>query len=287
MNRQRLLPLALLLLGCTAPPPSQADTHAIVNGEPAPDDNAVGELGIWYDAGFRLSTCTATLIAPRFALTAAHCVIGHVVNVRYLTLSTLPDPDVDRSAIKYASSWTTHPQFHATTENFDFDITLVRFPTDIATTTAHLPTRALEPRDVGGAVRFVGYGVVGGDAKAHGQRQQTTSAISAINATNFENRPPNTVCYGDSGGPAFVDLDGAGESIAGIISRGVASDASDGCLTTSFHVRVDQHLEWIAAEMARDVDAPQDEGCAVGGRDPGGALWLLALLAIRLAQPAP
>ncbi len=288
MNRQRLLFLALLLLGCTAPPPPQADTHAIVNGEPAPDDNAVGELRMWYMAEQLLSGCSATLIAPRVALTAAHCVIGHRYVVKYVTFSPLRDPDVDRMARVYASSWTADPLYDSETDvGKDHDFAVVRFANDVAAPIARLASRGFGPDDVGAPVRFVGYGLDDATFMKSGQRRQTTSMVESLSDLAFRSAPPHTVCHGDSGGPAFIDLDGSGESVVGVASRtGVTMEGV--CVGPAIHVRVDVAAAWIEAEAARDPSAEVlDDGCAVVGRDPDGALWLLVLLAIRSARPAP
>lgn len=287
MNTQRLLPLALLLLGCTDPPSPQADTHAIVNGEPAPDDNSVGELRMWYMAEQLLSGCSATLIAPRVALTAAHCVVGLRYVIKYVTFSPLRDPDVDRTARVYASSWTADPLYETETDaGKDHDFAVVRFAADVAAPIARLASRSLGADDVGAPVRFVGYGLDDGAVLKGGQRRQTLSTIESLSDLAFNSAPPHTVCYGDSGGPAMMDLDGSGESLVGVASRTGVSDAGV-CVGPAIHVRVDVAAAWILAEAARDPDAPSaDAGCAVGAGDPRGALWLLALFAIRLARAA-
>ena len=67
MSKHRALSL-LLLASCTAPGASVA-RGPIVDGAPAPDEDAVVSV---IAVGF----CSGTLIAPRLVLTAKHCVVA-------------------------------------------------------------------------------------------------------------------------------------------------------------------------------------------------------------------
>jgi MYXO-CTERM domain-containing protein len=231
--------------------------------------------------------CTASLISPHVLLTAAHCVtpelVGADAQYRYYQ-----GPDVNS-----ASSRELHPiptvHFHA-----EFSSTDVQKGHDIAvgvldvplTNTAPLTlnTRPIDGDLVGQPVRLVGYGKDSGTdttgASAGVKRQVSTRLNSYTDDLLRLGQSGMTTCEGDSGGPAFMTVDGA-ERIVGVVSFGDAS-----CAELGVDTRVDVFADdWVRpfVEAADPGFLPpvEEHGCAMAGSEPpryGFAALALAIV---------
>ncbi len=69
------------------------------------------------------------------------------------------------------------------------------------------------------------------------------------------------ICFGDSGGPLFVNSETGDPVIIGVESHGDAS-----CVDTDYETRLDQAMSWIDTEMgAFDPSSPRQTGVQTGG----------------------
>ena len=99
-----------------------------------------------------------------------------------------------------------------------------------------------DARERGQTVRFVGFGV--DEARRVGVRRTATNTISYVADRMFFLDAGADTCAGDSGGPAFMRLDGV-EVLAGVTSRGLAS-----CTGHGQYTRVDAFVPWIEDRLA-------------------------------------
>ena len=92
-------------------------------------------------------------------------------------------------------------------------------------------------------VRFLGYGVTNGQTHAGaGQLRQTDSTIlQPLSSTQIETDGRTaSVCFGDSGGPAFVEYNGQW------VQWGLASSVlSQDCNQASVHTTVMSYIRWM------------------------------------------
>ncbi|MEO5634596.1 trypsin-like serine protease [Gaiella sp.] len=231
----------LLLVGSAA-----AITGGQLDGEGHP---AVGALVADIPGVGRVPLCSGTLVAPTVFLTAGHCT------------ADLPAVGVDRVLVSFSAAlgasnaligatYITDPAYgHDRGDLHDLSVVLLDDP-PVGITPAALPTAGLlDELHRGGALRGqlftnVGYGYSGRETGSghprflyDGQRRVSTSSFSSLTKSSLKLQGNGNatglggVCFGDSGGPAFL---GESDTIAAITSSG-----SQTCSGASVSYRLD------------------------------------------------
>ena len=154
------------------------------------------------------------------------------------------------------------------------DIALVFLDTPVTEIPhAYLPTNSLgELLNVGDEVDVVGWGqqiatsqFEASPAGSFAIKQQGTSTISELGAYEFQVGALTEEvrkCHGDSGGPSFLEMDGA-LRVVGVTSH--AYDDSDCFETGGVDTRVDPFLDWIDGEMRIRCEDGTRAWCEVPG----------------------
>ncbi len=231
--------------------------------------------------------CTATLIAPDVAVTAAHCLADQGFGDFSFTLDAdLSDgPDDLVPVLVYHQ----HPDFQVDGDELaeigkrnDVGVIILAEPFDGVAVeqldTGEQLASAPAALSSGMELALCGYGrAQWSEAGTSGVKRDAVVFVGGINEwelqTTGEDPQP---CRGDSGGPVFA-RSGDGRRIAGLVSRATGSTSM--CNTGAIFTRVAPYAEWIA-EASRD----RDTGCAIGGGG-GGAVWpLVALLCALFAR---
>lgn len=250
-----------LLVGCEAPPTARA-REAIVGGTSTRGDPDVFVLDLRGDNG-RGTTCSATLIAPRTLLTAAHCVDPSMLGASSLTIvaSNAPTAAEVLPGINTVQVIETrlHPAWNPGAGlGGDLGLVLLEAPQAIAPR----PWNVQSLSGLGGeAVRAVGYGASGPDAGMGTKRtvdltiRQLTPEL--ISLGNFVDKG---ICHGDSGGPSFHTFADGVERLVGVHSFTRTDDCLDGA-DTRVDANVDFILQWLSEK--EDTCGP-DLVCAVG-----------------------
>jgi len=239
-----LMTLVTLLLAA----PAQAITYGQPDGTQHPN---VGEVAS------SEGLCSGTLIASTVFLTAAHCgVDGQPVQVTFDTIATnFPLPDAPACIISpscYTGTFYADPEF-ADRQNDPHDIAVVVLDTAPGITPAQLPgagqfdTLKKEQKDQ--QFTAVGYGVTervhtpGEGAPEFPDNSTRMFAVSTLNTVNpawlrLSMNPAHDDgggCYGDSGGPNFLWVDGQETQI--IAGTTITGDAV--CRATNVIYRLD------------------------------------------------
>lgn len=190
-----------------------------LKGLEGPNDALVWQAVGRLDAG-NIGFCTATLIAPNFVLTAAHCVYStdtdQLLRAEDLTFRAgLRNGSV--AAERSVSQIEAHPGYDpaagVTLENVRHDVALLRLSEPI-------PTSALDPFIVAdstvlqGPVSVVSYGRGRAELPSRQAQCEMLRAERGILVMNCD------VTFGSSGAPVFTHLNGRGQIVSVISGIG-------------------------------------------------------------------
>ena len=201
--------------------------------------------------------CTAALIAPRVALSAAHCARPALVNRVELAGAAPPVGIVEHVA---------HPGYKLPLR--EHDVGLYLLAETIQSPPMPLLGRPLDASWVGREVHLEGYAHGSADAapRIEAERRRAWGRIAEVEAWRFRIDGVNAgVCPGDSGAPVLVRVDGR-DYLAGVISEGQATCADEAWVT-----RVDPYLErfikpWLVRAAREDTALGErcfvDDNCA-------------------------
>jgi secreted trypsin-like serine protease len=244
--------------------------------------------------------CTGTLVAPDVVLTAGHCIDTQPKEVLVGSVD-YAKPGGDVIAVKQAIAY---PDWQ---HEFDVGVLVLEHP---AAPRPHAIASACIAKDLkaGAAVTVVGFGLTsksgtGTNSRLHEARLAVTDPTCTRDAACAPAIAPNgefaaggggtDSCFGDSGGPIFLD-----DALIGVVSRGVGTSGAP-CGGGGVYVRADRVVAWIERTTGRSLaraacDRPADDGgssddgdagCTAGGGGVG--LLLAVLLVLQLAATWP
>ncbi|MDX2090197.1 MAG: trypsin-like serine protease [Kofleriaceae bacterium] len=258
--------------------------------------------GAWPDVAAVIAeagTCSGTLVAPDVVLTAGHCI--DIAPYEVVLASTDYARGGERIAVKAARA------FPAWWDRFDAGVLILE---RAARTPPRLVASACTANALlknGTPLRIVGFGATtpAGDDRNTRLYEATIPILDAYCETDEScgeaARPKGEFtaggrgtdsCFGDSGGPAFVDTP-AGPALVGVVSRGLDVPGQP-CGNGGVYVRADKLISWIQSVTSRQLtrtscDGPRDAaepveegGCMAAPGTAGGAwataslLWVLA-----------
>lgn len=252
--------------------------------------------GAWPDVvavfGADGSMCTGTLIDVDLVLTAGHCIEIDPIEVRIGSVD-LAKPDGDRRRVKWARAY---PEWIDT-----YDIGVIMLENPVATKPRAIAQGCTtrERFSAGLPLQLVGFGLttkagVGDNTKLH---QATLPLVDPTCTTDPSCMPAVAPygeftaggsgadsCFGDSGGPVYIETAG-GPALVGVVSRGLVS-WDEPCGGGGVYVRADKVVSWIQRVSDRKLhrvacDAPADAageaavepaGCSAAGSAAGGGL---------------
>ena len=258
-----------LLIACESSGEHRATaSQRIIGGEPESGDPAVVMLASWSSDLTELDLCTATLIAPKVLLTAAHCVDAELhpdgnfgvftgANANgFPSASTLVPQLLPIEEIHIHPDYDPDPPFTA-------DLAVITLPEPLAAAPLTVLTTEFDEALVGEAARIVGYGQTAYE-QPNAQKHSADTIIAGIDDgdTITVGDLDRRSCIGDSGGPALVVLNGV-ETVVGVNSY---TDLA-GCLEPAHYRRTDLYEPFLA----RFVSFPAEGSGGAGGAKSAGS----------------
>ena len=267
-GRAAVVIAAAAFVACSPSTKIDARVAAITNGsDDSGDPDVVALL-----QGTTL-VCTATLIAPRVLVTAAHCVqADDALPVAHFGAT----PGSGDVAVPIALA-RRHPGFDPSTLTDDIALALLDGEAPAGAIPAALPATALDDGAVGTTLRLVGFGRTAAGDTSSPRKRQGTATLSSLDADTLAFAPsPSQTCEGDSGGPAFASVGSGAEAIVGVTSSGdamcdvMARDMRVGAFVADFIA------PFVAATAAGGAGAGDrcyyDGNCATGAGECLAAL---------------
>jgi len=297
-----ILALASSTTALAAPSPAGSPDESVVGGTVVP-------AGRWPDAVAVLAqtaACTGTLIAPDVVLTAGHCIGVHpeLVIVNTTDYATHGGEAIGVTKAVAYPSWE---------DRYDVGVLVLAHP---ASTPPRPIASSCTAKDLvrGHSVEVVGFGLTtktgtGNNSRLHQAKLVVSDATCADAAGCAPAVAPGgefaaggdgtDACFGDSGGPIYLD-----DALIGVVSRGLDAPGQP-CGNGGIYVRADapKVVAWIekvtgktlqrascgAADgpasgdpsLAGSDGADDTAGCSAGGT-AGGSTSVLALVALGL-----
>jgi len=242
---------SLAFAACTSDFSVGQRTQSIINGTVDSSDAAVVLIFSQVPNSQFGSLCTGEIISPHVVLTAAHCVDPATVGSgakffvfpgTQLTMHTSGADFLAVAEVHYDMAFNPSDP----TAGHDVGVVILQAPTAIPPVAYN--RTPLPQSMVGQPARLVGYGVtqvttdLAADSMTAGTRRQAPSKLASIDGIvlNFLDMQHN-ICEGDSGGPAFMNVNGR-EMIVGVTSYGY-----QGCPLSApgTDTRVDVYADFI------------------------------------------
>jgi secreted trypsin-like serine protease len=279
---------------------SSAAAAPVVGGTKVPKGKWPDAVVVWNEN----SRCTGTLIAPDVVLTAGHCVDAHPVEVVVDTLDANSSTTGERIPVKSSRAY---PSWES---RYDVGVLVLEHAAKPSPRAIAAKCTADDLLVADGNVHVVGFGLAtaaGNDQ--NGMLRETDLAVIDPACTmdadcNTAIAPDgefmaggngHDACFGDSGGPVYLDTP-KGPALIGVVSRGLALPGAP-CGNGGIFVRADKVAAWIhsvtGAKLARTTctgaadgedpaEVTDDGGCSTGtGVGLAGGLLALAIFRLR------
>jgi len=241
---------------------SDTSSAPIIGGKKIQEDDVIGKSTvaliadvITKDGRRGQGTCTGSLLRSNVILTAAHCV-PQGPDVQEASIYVVFGKDLRKEneiKVRLVTDYVIHEKYGKA--NFsgedDNDIALLKFSGDLPEgyqVAELLQDDSLVKPD--SKVTLAGYGFVWTD----GEESYSDNTLRKVDVNVIEHFGNTEVvldqskgrgaCHGDSGGPAFLEVEGK-QLIWGITSRGGGLDGVDDCSYFSIYTKVNPHLQFI------------------------------------------
>ena len=232
----------------------QVSSSSVVNGKNVSPKNKIGRsiVGLVLEKEEGQALCTGSIIGRNTILTAAHCVdgVGHNNMQKMQIVFGIDIHKTKEDFIRVANRIIIHPYWNQHLNIGEADLAVIHFAGELPA--GFLPVQLADEKLIlrnGQKIVMAGFGVTDGDIKegAGRLRQTSTEIIDRLSATELVSDGQNSsVCFGDSGGPAFIKIGNE------LVQWGIASSvANQACNQSSVHTEIMKYLNWIDTSRAK------------------------------------
>ena len=249
------------LVGC-GKAGNQAALTAGTNGSIIGGEEATGRedfakhVVLLYNVG-QGSICTASILSDSILVTAAHCTDGPASSMRVVFGTDIEGDDkIVQKVVSYEVSalWA----FRSDEAVNAGDISVVRFSGGLPA--GYEPASILKKTELlstGATVLLAGYGNDNGaEHSGSGKLRfvETTIKDGGFSESEIliEQSKGKGACHGDSGGPAFVKVNGKW-ALWGVTNRGV-NDPNNDCSVSAAYASIPYYRDWVT-KTARELNA--------------------------------
>lgn len=230
----------------------------IVGGQTVSADDVIAATTVMVTDGNFI--CTGSIIAQDIVVTAAHCTAAKAEDLRIVFARQMPDDLTTVTDTVHAIyGFVANPgwQGESSTGPDQHDIAIIRFKGDLPSgySVAQL-LPADEALTKGETVTLAGYGITNAETQdgAGLLRKVDVQIAKKLGKTEevLDQTEGAGACHGDSGGPAFVTLNGQ-LLLWGVTNRGYPDNAPDDCVHESVYTRITAYTDFInqAAQQLR------------------------------------
>jgi ribosomal protein L24E len=256
----------------------------VVSGQSATNGQFPSTAQLVINFGRQAGGCTGTVIAPRWVLTAAHCItderlvaqaagsFAYVGDVGFLAGRQIP-----------VTALFAHPEW---TARGDTDVALVQLGADAGVPSMPLASTTDGLEQPGTAAVFAGWGTTSavGDVDPAVLQWTSMSIVAPSRAYPAQlgyvlaTPPSSATCFGDSGGPLMATAGGV-LRVVGVLSGGAPCTPGSGI--PDYYGSIPHALAWITEISGVGASGPPDgapiAGCATTppSSSQSGGYWML------------
>lgn len=257
-SKYAVLVAAIAMAACQTATPSEerkSTSESIVGGEADSGHMAAGFINWTIEANGTTtgSQCSGALVAPRVVLTAAHCIVpanaGETFKDFIVYFGNEPQNAKTEEVFDVVKA-IAHPSYSPKVHG-DFDVGIMMLDRDVKGIKPARMARTLGDL-MGQTVTHVGWGTGlsnnANDKSGGGEKRTIDLPITGMDDRLLQTgNGKSGICNGDSGGPAFVTVDGE-EVVVGVHSF---IDDNETCLGNGFSARVDRYVDFFRPLVGR------------------------------------